>query len=230
MIPTQGLGPAQLAAITDHTLLRPEATAEDVRAAVAEAVSFGCATVCVQPHMVPVAVEVADGRIPVCSVVGFPHGANLGETKAVEAAAAVAQGASELDMVADLSAIAERDDAALRLDIARVRAAVPHAILKVIIESALWSGPDMEAACEAVVLAGADFVKTSSGFHPSGGATSEAVTRMKEATAGRALVKAAGGIRDASTALAMVGAGADRIGMSATAAVVSELAAGNSTQ
>ena len=214
---------AELAAMVDHTLLTPEATAEQVRAVAAEAVALGCASVCVQPAMVAVAVEVAGGRVPVSSVVGFPHGANLSESKAVEAAGAVAQGASELDMVADLSAIADADDAAVAADVARVRAAAPHVVLKVILESALWSPAQLRGAVEAAVAGGADFVKTSTGFHPAGGASVEAVSEMARVAAARARVKASGGIRDLATARAMLDAGAERLGLSATAAVLGEL-------
>jgi len=218
--PTAG----ELAAMIDHTILTPEATAEQVRDVVAEAAALGCASACVQPSMVAVAVEVAGGRVPVCSVVGFPHGANLSEAKAVEAAGVVAQGAAEVDMVADLSAIADADDVAVAADVARVRAAVPHAVLKVILETALWSPPQLRMAVEAAVGAGADYVKTSTGFHPAGGATVAAVAEMARTSGGRARVKASGGIRDLATATAMVDAGADRLGLSATAAVLAALA------
>lgn len=222
---TRDLTADKLAAMVDHTILKPEATAEQVRDVVAEAAALGCASACVQPSMVAVAVEVAGGRVPVCSVVGFPHGANLSEVKAVEAAGVVAQGADEVDMVADLSAIADADDISVAADVARVRAAVPHVVLKVILESALWSPPQLRMAVEAAVSGGADFVKTSTGFHPAGGASVEAVTEMARAAGGRARVKASGGIRNLATATAMIDAGADRLGLSATAAVLGGLTA-----
>jgi deoxyribose-phosphate aldolase len=215
---------AALAAVVDHTILAPEATRARVEAVVVEAVALGCASACVQPSMVAVAVEVAGGRIPVCAVVGFPHGAALSETKAVEAAGVVAQGATEVDMVADLSAIADGDDDAVAADVARVRAAVPHAVLKVILESALWTPVQLRGACEAAVGAGADFVKTSTGFHPAGGATVEAVAAMRATVGNRARVKASGGIRTLESARAMLDAGADRLGLSGTAAILDELA------
>lgn len=213
----------ELAARIDHTMLRPEATRDAVVEAVGVAVSNGCASVCVQPSMVPVAAEVVDTRIAVCSVVGFPHGANLSEVKAHEAAGVVALGAAEVDMVADLSAIADADFDAVRADVARVRAAVPGIVLKVILESGLWATAVLRGACEAAVVAGADFVKTSTGFHPAGGATAEAVATMAAASDGRARVKASGGIRDLATALAMLDAGADRLGLSGTEAILEEL-------
>lgn len=212
-----------LASVIDHTLLTPEATRSEVVRAASLAAGNGCASVCVQPAMVAVAAEVVGARIPVCAVVGFPHGANLSETKAAEAAAVVAQGASEVDMVADLSAIAEGDDAAVAADVARVRAAVPHAVLKVILESALWNGAQLRGAVEAAISGGADFVKTSTGFHPGGGASVEAVALMVQTAAGRSLVKASGGIRDLRTAREMLDAGARRLGLSATGAVLDEL-------
>lgn len=217
---------AELAAVIDHTLLKPEATRPEVARAVGVAASHGCASVCVQPSMVAYANEVAGGRVPVCSVVGFPHGANLSETKATEAALAVAAGASEIDMVADLSALADGDEHAVSADVARVRAAVPHVVLKVILESALLSPLQLRGAVEAAVLAGSDFVKTSTGFHPSGGASRESVQVMAEACAGRARVKASGGIRDLETAMSMLSAGADRLGLSGTEVILESAAAG----
>ncbi|MFV0316229.1 MAG: deoxyribose-phosphate aldolase [Microthrixaceae bacterium] len=214
---------AWLASRIDHTILHPDASTVAVRQTVTDAVGFGCASVCVQPVMVPVAHEVAAGHIAVCSVVAFPHGSTLSEVKAAEAAAAVAQGASEIDMVAELSSITDGDDAALTADVARVRAAVPNVVLKVILESALWSPAQLRLACAAAVAGGADFVKTSTGFHGAGGATVEAVETMLEAVGRSALVKASGGIRDLATARAMLDAGATRLGMSATAAVLDEL-------
>lgn len=215
---------SDLAAAIDHTLLKPEATRAEVAAVVATAVSAGCASVCVQPTMVEYACEVAGGRVPVCSVVAFPHGANLSEAKAIEAALAVAAGAAEVDMVADLSAIAEGDDHAVSADVARVRAAVPDTVLKVILESALWTDPQLRQAVEAAVSGGADYVKTSTGFHPSGGASLAAVALMADVCAGRARVKASGGIRDLAAALGMLDAGANRLGLSGTDAIIAELA------
>lgn len=218
-----GLDRGSLAARIDHTLLTPEATRDEVASVVAVGVAAGCASVCVQPSAAGWAVEVAGGRVPVCAVVGFPHGANLSETKAAEAAGLVAQGAVELDMVADLGAIADADRTAVAADVARVRHAVPHVVLKVILESALWDPATLRTACAAALDGGADFVKTSTGFHPAGGASVEAVATMREAVGDRARVKASGGIRDLATAVAMIEAGADRLGMSATMAVLDEL-------
>jgi deoxyribose-phosphate aldolase len=214
---------AQLAAMIDHTILKPESSRADVDRVVSEGASARTASVCVQPAWVPHAFEVAGGRVPICAVVGFPHGASLSENKAAEAAAVVAQGALEVDMVADLAAIADSDDRAVAGDISRVRAACPHVVLKVILESALWNPAQLRAACEAAVAGGADFVKTSTGFHPAGGASVEAVRTMREAVGDRARVKASGGIRTLDDVLAMLDAGADRLGMSATPQVLAEL-------
>lgn len=211
---------ADLAARVDHTILAPEADRAAVERVAAEAVSFGCASVCVQPVWVGAAVEIVGGRVPVCSVVGFPHGASLSRTKADEAASVVALGAGEVDMVADLAALADGDFSSVAADVAEVRAAVPHVVLKVILESALWDAPTLRGAAEAALAGGADFVKTSTGFHPAGGASVEAVATLREAVGSRALVKASGGIRTRADALAMLDAGADRLGLSATAAVL----------
>lgn len=218
-----GLTRGELAGRIDHTILIPEAPRSSVIDTASLAVSLRCASVCVQPSMVVVAAEVVGSRIAVCSVVGFPHGANLSEVKAHEAAAVVAQGATEVDMVADLAAINDGDFEAVRSDVARVRVAVPHVALKVILESALWSPAQLRAACEAAVGGGADYVKTSTGFHLAGGATLDAVRTMADCVGDRAKVKASGGIRDLVTALDMIEAGANRLGLSATGAVLDEL-------
>jgi len=212
-----------LAARIDHTILRPEATRSEVEVVAAEAVSLRCASVCVQPAMVRFVVEMVGGRVPVCSVVGFPHGASLSRSKADEAAAVVALGATEVDMVADLSAAAEGDLATVSADVAEVRAAVPGVVLKVILESALWERATLRLLSEAAVAGGADFVKTSTGFHPAGGAGIEAVSVMRDAVGGRAGVKASGGIRSTAGALALLDAGADRLGLSATVEVLDGL-------
>lgn len=217
------LSGTQLAGRIDHTMLVPEAPRSAVVGAASRAVALGCASVCVQPSMVAVAVEVVGSRIGVCSVVGFPHGAGLSDIKAIEAAVVVAQGATEVDMVADLSAVGDGDFDAVRSDVARVRASVPHVVLKVIIESALWSPGVLRSVCESALSGGADFVKTSTGFHPAGGADLNAVRTITDCVAGRAKVKASGGIADLATALELIEAGADRLGLSATESVLGEL-------
>lgn len=216
---------AQLAALVDHTLLKPEATHADVAALVAEAAELGVYAVCVSPSMVPVAVNA--GGVRVAAVTGFPSGKHVSAVKAHEAARAVASGASEIDMVIDVGAALAGDVAAVRFDIEAVRAAVPRVVLKVIVESAaLLSLADegtLAAACRAAEDAGADFVKTSTGFHPAGGASVRAVALMAEAVGGRLGVKASGGIRTAADAVAMLDAGASRLGLSGTRAVLDGL-------
>jgi deoxyribose-phosphate aldolase len=211
-----------VARMIDHTLLAPGATAEQVRALCAEAVELGVGAVCVSPDKVTVAATALRGSdVGLASVVGFPSGAHRPEVKAAEAAAAVADGAGELDMVAPLGAVVAGDWDVVEAHIAAVRAAAPTpVVLKVIIESAALDDAKIDRVCAAAVGAGADYVKTSTGFHPSGGASVDAVRRMRAAVGWDVGVKASGGIRDATTALAMIEAGATRIGASASAAIL----------
>lgn len=217
---------AQLAAFVDHTLLKPEATDADVAALVAEATELGVYAVCVSPPMVPVAVRAGTG-LRVAAVAGFPSGKHLPAVKAHEAAVAVASGATEIDMVIDVGAALSGDIDAVRSDVRAVRGAIGGAVLKVIVESAALLALADEAtlvqACRAAEEAGADFVKTSTGFHPAGGASVRAVALMAETVGGRLGVKASGGIRSAADALAMLDAGATRLGLSGTRAVLDGL-------
>jgi deoxyribose-phosphate aldolase len=217
----------QLAALVDHTLLKPEATHADVTALVAEAAELGVYAVCVSPSMAPVAVEAGAGRVRVAAVAGFPSGKHVSEVKSQEAAAAVASGATEIDMVIDVGAALAGDLDAVRSDIEAVRAAVAGTVLKVIVESAVLldraDGRTLADVCRAAEAAGADFVKTSTGFHPAGGASVRAVALMTETVGGRLGVKASGGIRTTADALAMLDAGATRLGLSGTRAVLDGL-------
>jgi len=214
----------RLVRMVDHTLLKPEATDADVAALCADAVRLGVAAVCVSPARLPLAAGALVPGIAVCTVVGFPSGAHRTGVKAAEAAQAVTDGATEVDMVVDLGLVLAGEWERVESDIAAVRAAVPEpALLKVICESGALSESQLRDACRASEQAGADFVKTSTGFHPSGGATVAAVRLMAETVGHRLGVKASGGIRDAATAQAMVGAGATRLGMSATEAVLAGL-------
>lgn len=211
----------KVAAMIDHTLLKPTATAEDVRALVAEAAELGVYSICVSPSLLPV--ETPDGLL-VATVCGFPSGAHPSEVKAVEAADSVAQGADEVDMVINLGLAMDGDWDGVQEDIEAVRAACPEpTVLKVIIESAALDDEQIVAACRAAEAAGADFVKTSTGFHPAGGASVEAVRLMAETVGGRLGVKASGGIRTTEAALAMIDAGATRLGLSGTASVLEGL-------
>ncbi len=209
-----------MARLIDHTLLKPEARPEDVVALCEEALMLGVAAVCVSPSYALLAAHHARG-LPVAAVVGFPSGAHRPEAKAHEAALAMEEGAAELDMVMDLGAAASGDWATVERDVAAVRGAVPQpVVLKVILETALLDAEGIDAACAAAEAAGADFVKTSTGFHPAGGASIEAVRRMASAVGGRLGVKASGGIRSREQALALIAAGATRLGVSATHAVL----------
>jgi deoxyribose-phosphate aldolase len=216
--------PSQLAGLVDHTLLKPEATTADVEALCREANGLGVFSVCVSPSFLPLPQDWLHG-VRVATVCGFPSGKHKPSVKAVEAARAVTDGADEVDMVIDVGNAIAGDWAAVRADVAAVREAIPASLLKVIIESAALSDQQIIEVCRVCVDVGADFVKTSTGFHPAGGASTHAVELMRK-TVGDALgVKASGGIRDWDTAVAMVNAGASRLGLSGTAAVLSGAAA-----
>ncbi len=211
-----------IAAYIDHTLLSPTATREDIARICEEARTYGFATVCVQPVRVAQAAKLLAGTaVGVCTVVGFPHGANGGAAKAAEAARALKDGATEIDMVMNLGAAKDGDWATVAEEIAAVKKAVGAHVLKVIIETSQLTDDEIVAACRAAVQAGADFVKTSTGF-TGGGATVEAVALMRRTVGAAARVKASGGIRDYACAQAMIAAGADRIGASAGVAICRE--------
>ena len=220
----------EVAGLVDHTLLKPEATDADVDALVAEAAELGVLAVCVSPSMVSVAHKAAGSHpegLVIATVAGFPSGKHLPVIKAQEAAAAVESGATEVDMVIDVGAAVAGDFAAVAADIATVRAAVPGVLLKVIVESAALLSVAGERAliqaCRTAEDCGADFVKTSTGFHPAGGASVTAVEIMAATVGGRLGVKASGGIRTAEAAVAMLDAGATRLGLSGTRAVLDGL-------
>ena len=175
---------------------------------------------CVSPNQLPVSTPES---VAVATVVGFPSGAHKPEIKAAEAARAVEDGADEVDMVINLSKAATGDWDAVEADIRAVREAIPNALLKVIIESAVLDDDAIVAACRASESAGADFVKTSTGFHPAGGASAHAVKIMRDTVGDRLGVKASGGIRDAAAAEEMIAAGASRLGLSSSAAVLEGL-------
>jgi deoxyribose-phosphate aldolase len=216
---------SSLAGLIDHTLLKPEATRADVDALVAEAVALGTFSVCVSPSMLPVHVPAGSG-LRVAVVCGFPSGKHTTEVKAAEARQSVERGADEVDMVIDVGAAKAGGFDAVEEDIRAVRAAIPApGILKVIIESAALTDEEIVGACRAAVAAGADFVKTSTGFHPSGGATTHAVALMSRTVEGRLGVKASGGIRSLETARAMVAAGATRLGVSGSKQLLADEAA-----
>ncbi len=213
------LTPAALARYVDHTLLSPTATTADVAGLTAEAVQLGTYSICVSPAMLPV--DAPLGEVKLATVCGFPSGKHTPAAKAFEAAESISRGADEVDMVIDLGLVKAGRLDGTQAEIAAVRAAVPSpTVLKVIIESAALTDDEIVAACRAAEAAGADFVKTSTGYHPAGGASVHAVELMAATVGGRLGVKASGGIRDWATAVAMIEAGATRLGLSGTAAVL----------
>ena len=215
------LSAAQMAKYIDHTLLKPDATIDAVAKLCAEAIAYGFKAVCVNSgHAAYIAGKLQGTGVAVCTVVGFPLGAMQMRAKAFEAENAIAEGASEIDMVLNIGALKSGDRRAVEADIRAVRqAAAGPIVLKVIIETCLLSAEEKVQACKIAKNAGADFVKTSTGFS-SGGATVEDVALMRK-TVGRQMgVKASGGIKDWATAAAMIRAGATRIGTSSGVAIV----------
>lgn len=210
-----------VAKLIDHTLLKPEATLEQVRALVEEAQELGAYSVCVSPSLLPLPFDL--GSVKLAVVCGFPSGAHHSDVKAAEAARAVAQGADEVDMVVNLAWVVDNDMEKVEADIRAVREAIPGAVLKVIIESAALTDEQIVAVCRAAKAARADFVKTSTGFHPAGGASVHAVALMKETVSDDLEVKASGGIRDGRFAAELLDVGATRLGLSATAKVLDTL-------
>lgn len=220
--PQSGGAAAGLASRIDHTLLKPEATREQVMQLCEEARRYGFASVCVNPAYVPLCAELLRGSpVRVCTVIGFPLGATLAEAKASEARIAIERGARELDMVLNVGALKSKDYETAARDIrAVVRVAqAGGAIVKVILETALLSEEEKVAACLLAKAAGADFVKTSTGFS-SGGATVEDVALMRRVVGEGMGIKAAGGIRTRADAERMVQAGATRLGTSSGVRIV----------
>ncbi|HKU01925.1 MAG TPA: deoxyribose-phosphate aldolase [Arthrobacter sp.] len=213
---------ADIASYIDHTLLKPEASEADVLKVCAEAAEYGFKSVCVNPVWVKtVATALRGSGVLTCSVVGFPLGATPTDVKSFEARGAVLDGAAEVDMVINIAAARAGDKGALAEDIAAVAETVHAggAILKVIIETALLTDEQKVLACQAAVEAGADFVKTSTGFN-GGGATVEDVALMRRTVGPEVGVKASGGVRSLADAQAMIAAGATRIGASSGIAIV----------
>jgi deoxyribose-phosphate aldolase len=214
-------GSGDLGKLIDHTLLKPDATETDVRKLCEEARKFVFASVCINPSWVGLCARLLEGSpVKVCTVIGFPLGATTPTAKSIETRDAIANGANEIDMVINVGALKSGDDALVRRDIESVvQAARGCAIVKVILETALLTREEKIKACLLAKQAGADFVKTSTGFS-SGGATVEDIALMRETVGPGMGVKASGGIRDTATAAAMVAAGATRIGASASVAIV----------
>ncbi len=212
----QALTPEHFLANADHTLLAPPTTAAELETFLDDAAALGVKRVCVSPSLLPV-----DKRgLEIVTVVGFPSGVHKAEVKAFEAARAIADGADEVDMVVNPGLVHAGDWDGVEAEVRAVREASAGKILKVIIESASLTDDQIVGCCTASEAAGADFVKTSTGFNAAGGASAHAVKLMAETVGGRLGVKASGGIRDAETARELWAAGATRFGVSATGAVV----------
>jgi deoxyribose-phosphate aldolase len=214
-------GPWDLSPLIDHTLLKPEATGAQVEVLCAEALAHGFASVCVNPLWVPLATSLLRGSpVRTCTVVGFPLGASCTRAKAFEAELAQQEGAQEVDMVLAIGAAKAGDWKAVQRDLEALRAAVPApGVLKVILETCLLEETEKVRACELALEAGLDFVKTSTGFS-TGGATEADVALMRRVVGSHLGVKASGGIRNYEAALRMVQAGATRLGLSASLAVI----------
>lgn len=210
-----------LAGYIDHTILKPDATREQVLQVCEEAKAHGFWSVCVNPYYVSVVADALKGStVKVCSVIGFPLGASVTAVKVAETRQAIADGAGEIDMVINIAALKNGEDSVVRQDIESVVAALEgKAILKVILETCLLTKEEKIRACELSKTAGAHFVKTSTGFS-SGGATTEDILLMRSVVGPQMGVKASGGIRSREIALEMINAGADRIGASASVAIV----------
>lgn len=206
----------------DHTILNADATKEAVIKVIDEAKKYEFDSVCLEPCWVSLAAErLKDSPVKVCTVIGFPLGANTKTVKAFEAKEAVDNGADEVDMVLNIGALKSGDEAMVLEDMKAVREAAKDAVVKVILETCLLIDEEKKKACALAKEAGLDFVKTSTGFSTAG-ATVEDVKLMREAVGDRMGVKASGGIRDTKTAEAMIAAGASRIGASKSIAIIGE--------
>jgi deoxyribose-phosphate aldolase len=223
---TLGIAPTdgRLGHMIDHTLLKPDASHDEIAQLCYEARKYKFASVCVNPTNVKLCAELLrDSGVPVCTVVGFPLGATPTDVKVFETQQAIREGATEVDMVINIGGLKSRDYEGVERDIASVARAchAGGAILKVIIEAALLSDEEKVVACQLAKVAGADFVKTSTGFGP-GGATAEDVALMRRVVGPTLGVKAAGGIRTFADAQKMIAAGASRIGASASVKIMQE--------
>lgn len=209
----------ELLAIADHTLLASDTTPAQLDAFLEAASELGVKRVCISPSLLPV-----DKRgLEIVTVVGFPSGAHHAEVKAFEAARAVKDGADEIDMVVNLGLVRSGNFAAVQDEVRAVRNATEGHVLKVILETAALSDIEIVLATRAAEGGGADFVKTSTGFHPAGGASVAAVRIMSDTVGGRLGVKASGGVRTAAAVRELYAAGATRFGLSGTAAIAAEL-------
>jgi deoxyribose-phosphate aldolase len=234
---TAAMTASELSAKIEHTILKPEAQAPEVHQVVSDAMHFGFASICVAPIWIAKVSAMLKGTgVGCCTVVSFPHGTSKPVIKAIEASNAVKDGASEVDVVAFLPYLINGDIDSAKGELIEVvratRAARPDVVVKVIVESAVLMqlGSDrgeraIATACQAIRESGCDFIKTSTGFHPAGGASVEAIGLMKKYGQGLK-IKASGGIRDLKTALEMLEAGADRLGLSASVSIIEKLEQG----
>ena len=215
-----------VAAVLDHSLLKPDATAHQVEQLCRQALHYGCAGVCISPVYLKFASELVQySGVAPCVVIGFPSGAHTTRTKLAEAGEALALGARELDMVIHIGGLISGNSSAVESEI-RALAEIAHAhaaLLKVILETPLLTDPEIVLGCQLCLAAGADFVKTATGF--SGSATVEHIALMRATVGTRCRVKASGGIRTLHDVQRMIAAGADRIGTSSTVAILTELGA-----
>ena len=209
----------------DHTLLKPEATWEDIKAVVDDGIRFRTASVCIPPVFVKRAAEYASGRIKICTVIGFPHGNNAPETKVFETRQAIEDGADEIDMVINIGELKAGNDAYVLEEIRAVKSACEGRILKVIIETCLLSKEEKIRACRIVTESGADFIKTSTGFG-GGGANIKDVELIKENIGPDLKIKASGGISGLKDAEAFIRLGAERLGTSRIVKAVKDLEQG----
>ena len=204
---------AAIMAKVDHTLLKPEATWADIQKICDEAMEYHTASVCINPCFVKQAAEYMKGAVPVCTVIGFPLGATDTATKVFEAKTAIENGDSEVDMVINIGRLKAGDVAYVTEEIAAIKKAVGDHVLKVIVETCLLTEAEKETMCQAVIDAGADFIKTSTGFS-TGGATFADIELFAHCCAGRCKIKAAGGISTLDDAVRFIELGADRLGTS----------------
>lgn len=218
------MNPTSIAAMIDHTLLKADATRQEIETLCSEAKEYNFFSVCVNPTWVSAASELLKGSgVKVCTVIGFPLGATTSETKAFEAKNAIELGADEVDMVINIGDLKNQQDVRVENDIrAVVEAAKGKALTKVIIETSLLTKEEKIRACELAIKAGADYVKTSTGFS-TGGATAEDVTLMRNVVGPNIGVKASGGVRSTEDAEKMIQAGATRIGASSGVAILKGL-------
>ncbi|MBE6712274.1 MAG: deoxyribose-phosphate aldolase [Ruminococcaceae bacterium] len=210
---------AEILARVDHTLLSQTATKDEIRALCDDALSFGTASVCIPPSYVRFASEYLNGRVKVCTVIGFPNGYNTAEVKVFEAARAVADGADEIDMVINIGLLKDGKTCEVAKEIAAVREATRGKILKVIVETCLLTEEEKIAMCRIVGEAGADYIKTSTGFS-SGGATFEDVALFARHVKEPLRIKAAGGIKTLEDAEKFIALGADRLGTSRVVKII----------